>query len=260
MHEALMKLMGLCRLCCLAQKRNEASAASRVRSRSIFAAQLAAASSSTHAEPHADWAYPKGTCLETRIFCYRGDATNQEAIDKQKIHLSEVCGVHVPLETLHTAAKEDVAFEQDAFEATYHRAVCDIRPVVYGTGPELYNIILKELHSVGCPDWLSEAFDPRNSITIFACVMDQGPDNQAVVKIIRSQLVTRIHVGLVVVWCFMHQYHIAVKNLLLVLDAWSWSNTQISPVYFAGLATISNCWRTAYLKHICQQHLVAASR
>ena len=220
-----------------------------MRSQAIFAKQLATAASSTHAEPHDEWAYPQGTCLETRTFCYRGDATNQEAIDKQKIHLSEVCSVHVSLEALHAAALEDGAFEPDAFEASYHRAVCDTRPVVYGTGTELYNIILKELRSVGCPDWFSEAFDPNRSITTFAMVMDQGPDNQAVVKIIRSLLASRIHVSLVVVWCFMHQYHIAVKNMLLVLDTWSWSDTQLSPPYFNGLATISNCWRTAHLKH-----------
>ena len=81
-------------------------------------------------------------------------------------------------------------------------------------------------------------------------VMDQGPDNQAVVKVIRSLLASRIHVSLVVVWCFMHQYHIAVKNVLSVLDTWSWSDTQLSPPYFNGLATISNCWRTTIMSMV----------
>jgi hypothetical protein len=217
----------------------------RVRSCAFFDHQLLPAAPGHEAGDQANWSFPKGTFLEVRIFCYRGDATNQDAIQTMKMHLSEVCSVHITFGMFQAAVNDLGIFSASDLQASYVRAVCDMRPVVYGTGSELYNIILKELASVGCRDWMSPALDSNSAVSVFAFVLDQGPDNQAATRFIRSLLVEKLNVMIVVVWCFTHQYHIIVKNMLLILNSWTWTEaaSPASP-YFAGLATVSNCWRS----------------
>jgi hypothetical protein len=184
-----------------------------------------------------------GTICEVRAYCYRGDATNQEAIEKQKVHLSEVSSFHLPGEAFFGAMVDGV-LNPDLLRASYARAVCDIQPVHHGTGSELYAIMAHELKSVGCPTWEAPELQSEHCASVFALVLDHGPDNQAATKMIRATLVDKPRVLFVVVWCFFHQYHLIVKNLLLVLDRWSWTGAEYSTPYFNGLATIANCWRS----------------
>ena len=62
--------------------------------------------------------------LRIEGFCYKGDATNQEAIDKQKVHVSTI-------DTIAMQIPPDAATPP---EASCHRARCDLQIVVDGTG------------------------------------------------------------------------------------------------------------------------------
>ena len=116
--------------------------------------------------------------------------------------------------------------------------------VTHSTGGELYNIMLRELRSVGAPTWMSAELEAPTKFTVFAFVLDQGPDNQWVVKFIRSLLSGRLRVAMMTVWCFLHQYHLIVKNVVAFLDAFRWTSpAAVDTAYFHGISSISNCWR-----------------
>ena len=49
------------------------------------------------------------------------------------------------------------------------------------------------------------------------------------------------------VFCFLHQYHLIVKQVLTVLDGWSWAEWGVYDVpctYFSGVATVANTWKS----------------
>ena len=50
----------------------------------------------------------------------------------------------------------------------------------------------------------------------------------------------------IVIWCFFHQYHLAIKGALAILDGFSWPSIggdELQTKYFSALATITNVWR-----------------
>ena len=190
-----------------------------------------------------DWCPKTGSFKPIRVFCYRGDATNQEAIQKSKVHLSDVASCIVDHDVLEGCRNSDNEFQLESFVAPYMRCVCGIQRVVTSTSSELYNMMLRELQSVGCPHWLSAEHDASRTV-VYAFVMDQGPDNQGATRFIKQLLVDKPSTMMLTVWCFMHQYHLIVKNLLVMLDKHRWSGSPINTEYFSLLSAVSNCWRS----------------
>ena len=119
-----------------------------------------------------DWCPKTGSFKPIRVFCYRGDATNQDAIQKSKVHLSDVASCIVDHDVLIGCRNSDNEFQLESFVAPYMRCVCDIQRVVTSTSSELYNMMLRELQSVGCPNWLSAEHD-ASQMVIYAFVMDK---------------------------------------------------------------------------------------
>ena len=120
-----------------------------------------------------------------------------------------------------------------------------LKKVLYSTSSELYNIMLRELACVGCPHWMSCQLED-SATNIFAFTLDQGPDNQGLVKFIKSLLVGKPSTMMLVTWCFMHQSHLIVKNALTLLDKCKWWSTDdLGKLdYFSAVSAIANCWRT----------------
>ena len=85
----------------------------------------------------------------------------------------------------------------------------------------------------------------ESTTNIFLFTLDQGPDNVGATKFIKSLLLNKPHVMIMVTWCFMHQCHLIVKSALQVLDQCRWWCEPGNVEYFSSVSAVSNCWRTA---------------
>ena len=88
---------------------------------------------------------------------------------------------------------------------------------MHGTAAELYNLMLREMSSVGAPSWMSCRLQER-ATNIFLFTLDQGPDNQGCMKFIKELLVGKPHTMMMITWCMMHQCQLNVKAALAILD------------------------------------------
>ena len=121
---------------------HEAACALRLRSAKIhhaIAEQFAAQALPQPPEPEPPWDVARGTFQPILFHCYRGDATNQEAIQKEQIYASEICSASVSRCAFEAATQGD-DLSLDAL-VVYNRALPDIQPVKLGTGREFYSII-----------------------------------------------------------------------------------------------------------------------
>ena len=234
---------------------HEAACALRLRSAKInhaIAEQFAAQALPQPPEPEPPWDVARGTFQPILFHCYLGDATNQEAIQKEKIHVSEICSASVSRCAFEAATQgDDLSFEA---LVVYNRALPDIQPVKLGTGRELYSIMLKELRGVGINMWLV----PHDGVVCMGLALDHGPDNDWVVGFITSLLGKDLFTWCCGVWCFFHQYHLIVKAMISVLDSFTFSERDFDSSYFSAVATIANTWRTPgnprkILDAACQQ-------
>lgn len=88
------------------------------------------------------------------------------------------------------------------------RGVCDVQRATAWTSDELYNIMRRECESTGCPDWMAAGAGDADtsagtaSVSVYAFVMDQGPDNQGVTTHISALLCSEPQKMMIVVWCF----------------------------------------------------------
>jgi hypothetical protein len=190
-----------------------------------------------------------GTRFPLLCYSYRGDATNQDAIDHEKVHLAEACSMAVPIELVNDlAASLRVAapVEQGGagVEMPYVRSLCDMQVVRAGTGVELYNTMIRELRSVGIHDWIIMGLE-ETSITMLLFALDKGPDNQLAIKLIRNNVAAFPLLFIGIVWCFFHQWNLIIKSMLDLIDGFEWSDGfRFKVSYTAGLGTITNTWRS----------------
>ena len=77
---------------------------------------------------------------------YRGDATNEEATERAKIHIGEVSTIVISEHAAYADVVPETSFP-------YTRSICDSKKVLHGTASELYELISNEFDSVGCPLW-----------------------------------------------------------------------------------------------------------
>ena len=119
---------------------------------------------------------------------------------------------------------------------------------MYGTGAETYNHMLKELKSVGCPDWVTRSISPLpGSIYCIICDLDMGPDNVAAIKSVKAFIEHKPWVMVFVNWCFEHQHHLIVESVYKLLDSWTWSALfePLGVSYFSGVKICCNTWRSS---------------
>ena len=82
------------------------------------------------------------------VMCYKGDATNSEALEKSKIHVSSLSSVSgcVPWAS-------EPGSDPDGASCSYTKSLCDFQKVDAGTAKEFYRLAQREMHSVGAGTW-----------------------------------------------------------------------------------------------------------
>ena len=121
--------------------------------------------------------------ISFEVFSYKGDATNQEAIDKEKVHTSLVSALMFSSAT--SAHRGTDAYEPELFCQFIHRVSesGDLQVVREGTGAETHQLMLHEFNSVHLPTVDARCKEPPDNIVSVYCLgLDNGPDNQGMVK------------------------------------------------------------------------------
>ena len=194
--------------------------------------------------------------LAWEVICVEADATQQEALDREKIHIAVVdvtaLGYESHLQTVaDCAASPDASIIVDSLQqrAVRVRSHADLQAVQDGTGAETYLLMKKELESVGCPTWESRIADatanPRR-LSVFCFGLDRGPDNIGAIGRIKTALRPHVNVMFFVGWCLMHLAQCTILNILKVFDTWEWAgcgHKALPQAYFSCVATVANIWR-----------------
>jgi len=177
---------------------------------------------------------------------YVGDASNVDAVQKEKVHVGQVATMLVPVEKLLQ--------EQDLPNARFKctRSLCDLQRVQRGTGEEFVEMVAREMSSVGCPTWADAKRDSRadGHAVIYLFGLDKGPDNQGGTRHIKDELRNSPLVMMHAQWCILHQFHIIVEAVYKALDNFQWTDAAgdygaSGTTYFGGLKIVSNTWRSS---------------
>eukprot|EP00959_Pyramimonas_sp_CCMP1952_P415849 8712777-Pyramimonas_sp.AAC.1 len=86
-----------------------------------------------------------------QVHQFRCDATHQQAIDKEKMHVAMAS----------TIGCSDLNYASEGFSLslTYTKNACDLQAVHHSTGEETYCLALRELQSISCPTWEERALE-----------------------------------------------------------------------------------------------------
>ena len=184
-------------------------------------------------------------------FCIKSDATNQEALDREKIHVATVELAVVGSEA-HTIVCQSCSVAEDTdvagvlqVERTF--AAADLQVVHDSTGAETYALMLREMASIGAADWerrCIEASENPARVSMFTFGVDRGSDNVGAARRVKTRLVGVPNVMFNFAWCLLHSLHHIVENVLTVLDGWDWGRESQPQSYFNAVATIANVWRS----------------
>ena len=214
------------------------------------------------------------TCVE-----FKGDATKQEAVQREKMFLSTMRKVTLEPEAYRHCLGADVEeeFDVDSFQTLLQerKDFPAMQSVSAGTAQEVYRIVSKQYSSVGEPSWedavnhgadvFRRASEPRLSdrngwhllipvlVRLYLFTLDRGSDNRAFIRRVKERLKGTPWLMLVCAWCRFHIYHCIVKLILCALDLWVWDLGEL-PVeiqeawalptkYFSATATIGNTCR-----------------
>jgi hypothetical protein len=184
--------------------------------------------------------------MESTLF--KGDATNQEAIGMDKVHIASVATVSFGPMAVAEAIRNDGTFDDSRFAPPRTHASCDLHIVRTGTGEETYIIVKDEMKSVGCPTWddkvAAAALNP-NLLSHFGFGLDNGPDNGSLAKRVKRALRDVLTVVFSVIWCKLHQTSLILGTIMVTLDKWEWPGEgAFESKYFGGVATITNVIRS----------------
>ena len=190
------------------------------------------------------------------IFTTRTDATNKTIVHQEKLQVTV------------SKAKCNLVTGSGDRKTTQTENFADCLYVREGTGAATHGLVLKQMRSLGSPDWEQEwckykevahtdetgkflgMKDGRQKPKYykwFVNATDAGPDE----KSLRQYVLWRLFL---IPWCLglsfdchFHQLHIIEKNLLLVLDDWISVLGLEGPLstkhYFSAIATLSNTFR-----------------
>ena len=174
------------------------------------------------------------------IVCYRGDATQQQAIDKEKMHVSLISALQGP-------GQRGDALDFKALSASAHwmHEAGDLQLVKRGTGEETYEICKREFSSISVPTWEVRASMPQaGHISLFWFGLDNGCDNVGMGKRINTAITSSSSVMYAIVWCFHHQTHLVVKSSLLLVEKWELPSDPLPARYWSSLASLAHVWRS----------------
>ena len=193
-----------------------------------------------------------GAAEPTSVFeCYllKCDATNQEAIKKAKVHVAVVhsakyCAEHA-LASCCLPIRPDAAAQHVEVLST----VADLAKCVESSGRETYAHAMGHLESLGCPTWLVAAARPREAspgLSLYTFGIDAGPDNVGMLQHIVNDVCEAPHVAVHACFCMHHQCHLVVKDLLCVVETWSWGHalSRGRHRYWPSVAAVANVWRS----------------
>ena len=203
-----------------------------------YDADVAAAQAiSVYADDDAD---VDGPIESVEIHAYMGDATNDEMVQKQKVHVAFVFSA-----LFDTAAVEGHLRGESELSATLNFCPADVLVVDSGTAAEALRIMSKQMSSVGCPTWSDRAAERSSCrLSVYGFSLDSGADNVAAVKHIVASLERVPHVCVLSSWCMLHQYHLIVKSMLIEMDRYVFPGDTEVATYVSGVATIANVWRS----------------
>ena len=164
----------------------------------------------------------------TEVHAYMGDATNEDAAQKSKVHVGLVWSTYT-------------ASAADGEPAVAH-AVADVQVVRHGSGAETHAIFKRQMQSVSCPTW--DAPVPASTFRVYVMMLDSGPDNLTSTVLAREETDMSSRVALLVQFCFLHQFSLMMNAFYSVLDGWYFEGEAITkPGYAAGVAAVANSWR-----------------
>ena len=150
---------------------------------------------------------------------FRGDATNQSAINKNKVHTGETSTLAMG-PALHQLQLHDLG-DRVSSDNVFTGAVCDIQSVTHGTTSELIGIVKNELRSVGRASWtdrVTTAGAYPNRVSQYNFTFDSGPDNIGWPPRLRSELAGCLTVMCNFVWCQFHQFQLIIAGMCRIMD------------------------------------------
>jgi hypothetical protein len=202
--------------------------------------------------------------------CYMGDATHQEAIDLEKIHIGVCSSFAAGVMAVSEAMGDNGCLNVALFNPARTSAVCDLQIQSSGTSEYTYKLMMSELASVGCPSWedrAREAYLHPSRFSLYAFGLDKGPDNSANAPRIAACLENVPNVAFAITWCFLHQLHLIYKVVYATMDTWVWDvscvygSSDHDPIkgckYFSGIGTITNVWRSTGVGQAMQRAAIA---
>ena len=147
-----------------------------------------------------------GAWYPVEFIQYMGDASNVDAVQKEKVHVAQVACLIIRLTDVLDAEK----VEKIRFSCT--RSITDLQRIQYGTGDEFYQIVQREMQSVGAPTWLERSkawhnpgpLPASHRLSIYLFGLDKGPDNQGGCRRIKLDLVDVPHIAFHAQWCLFH--------------------------------------------------------
>ena len=138
---------------------------------------------------------------------YRGDGTQQEAIDKEKVHNSIIIN-------LSTRPMESPSVEDLSKNVVRTHQAGDLQVQKATTGEETYQIVKRQFASVHCPFVDGHLYAPPDRISCYLFCLDNGPDNVGMIRRLRLCIATAPNTVMFgVVWCVHHQTHLMVARV-----------------------------------------------
>ena len=197
---------------------------------------------------HYDEEAARGNEVAVEVHHYRGDAANQDAVQRMPAQTSELASVFVSNEALHSWTEGT-----SVLPLPFNRSLGDLQILSEKIGENLRALILRQMRNVGCPTWVQraqelqrETFEASERVSVYVFVLDNGGGNQLATRLIRKEVSARDRIMMITVWCFFHQYQLVVKRLLADLNAWSWPDRHWGETsYTTGVSAISNAWRSS---------------
>ena len=178
-----------------------------------------------------------GCVTQSESIAYMGDASNYEAVDNSKVHVSFLWYSNVNLgadaqavpdtgSLKSKSGKEVVGHDRvsafvDAMHITEIETIPDLLAVPNGTADELECIIRKEFSCVGIPhvsDRKKQASQHPERHTSYVLSLDAGPDNTCSVKNTIKEIEEIPNVDITTTYCFSHQAHLIAELGLVICD------------------------------------------
>ncbi|MDA8609391.1 hypothetical protein N9L19_00590 [bacterium] len=176
----------------------------------------------------------------------KAGATKQSSCLKKKMHLIMLMHTFFSHGTMNIASRALARMNPNASleqvgkgVAAIGEGVCQrkvspaMQAVHFGSGEELYRMILAEFQSVYVKTWEDRvqysahrgdeySGQPR-VIRFYAFAFDKGSENVGFAKRVKSRLESEAFMMHWAVWCIFHAYQLCVGNIISVVDTWDWT-------------------------------------